>query len=388
MILWSIGNEIPERADPSGLDITRRLSDAVKRLDPTRPVTEAICDFWDHPGRAWSNTAPAFALLDVGGYNYMDKQYRPDHVEFPGRIMAGTESYPIAAWTMWQAVEQCPWVIGDFVWTGFDYLGESGIGHFRLDNEPGDFGRKWPWFNAFCGDLDLCGFKKPQSRYRDVLWGRSPLEILVHMPIPLGRTEKISDWGWPDELPGWTWPGEEGKALQVAVYSSCEAVRLELNGKEVATRTLDADSKLTARFEVPYAPGELRAIGLRGGKEVASQKLRTAGPPKRLRLIADRSRIHADRNDLCYVTVEVTDAAGVLVPTAALPVRFSVSGAGELAAVGSGNPREPESFQAPARTTFQGRCLAILRPKGNAGALQLRAQADGLNAATVNIRVE
>jgi beta-galactosidase len=388
VILWSIGNEIPERADPSGLDITRRLSDAVKRLDATRPVTEAICEFWDHPGRAWSNTAPAFALLDVGGYNYMDKQYRPDHVAFPGRIMAGTESYPIAAWTMWRAVEQCPWVVGDFVWTGFDYLGESGIGHSRLDDEPGDFGRKWPWFNAFCGDLDLCGFKKPQSCYRDVLWGRSPLEILVHSPIPPGRTESISGWGWPDELPGWTWPGQEGKPLQVAVYSSCEAVRLELNGKEIATRTLSADSKLTARFEVPYAPGELRAIGLRGGKEVASQKLRTTGRPQRLRLIADRSPIQADRNDLCYVTVEVTDAAGILVPTAALQVRFNVSGAGELAAVGSGNPRKPESFQAPTRTTFQGRCLAILRPKGGPGIIQLRAEGDGLNSATASIRVK
>jgi beta-galactosidase len=217
---------------------------------------------------------------------------------------------------------------------------------------------------------------------------RSPLEILVHTPIPPGRTEHISDWGWPDELPGWTWPGEEGKALQIAVYSRCDAVRLELNGKEIATKTLGADSKLTARFEVPYAPGELRAIGLRGGKEVASQKLRTAGPPQRLRLIADRSPIHADRNDLCYVTVEVTDAAGILVPTAALPVRFAVSGAGELAAVGSANPRKPESFQAPARTTFQGRCLAILRPKGGAGVIQLRAEADGLNSATVSIRVK
>jgi len=113
VILWSIGNEIPERADPFGLDITRSLSDAVKRLDPTRLVTEAICLFWDHPGRAWSNSAPAFALLDVSGYNYTDAQYRPDHVEFPGRIMVGTESYPVAACAMWQAVEQCPWVVGE-----------------------------------------------------------------------------------------------------------------------------------------------------------------------------------------------------------------------------------------------------------------------------------
>jgi len=386
VILWSIGNEIPERADPSGLETTRRLIDEAKRLDPTRLVTEAICSFWDHAGRNWSNTAPAFALLEVGGYNYMDVRYRPDHSEFPQRIMIGTESYPIAAWRMWQAVEQCPWVVGDFVWTAFDYLGESGIGHSRLDDEPGGFGRSWPWFNAFCGDIDICGFKKPQSLYRDVLWRRSPLEILVHTPIPPGRTEKLSDWGWPDELPSWTWPGQEGKPMRVAVYTRCEAVRLELNGKEIATQLLGPDSKLTARFEVPYTAGELRAIGLTGGKKVASLALRTAGPATRLRLIADRPRIRADRNDLCYVTVEVTDAAGNLVPTAALPVRFAVEGAGELAAVGSGNPKLPESFRQPHRTTDQGRCLAILRPRGNPGVIRLRAETEGLKPATLRIR--
>jgi beta-galactosidase len=386
VVLWSIGNEIPERAEPSGVAIAAQLRAAVKRLDSSRPVTAAICSFWDHPGWTWSNSVPAFESLDVGGYNYLEGEYAPDHARFPERIMVGTESYPHAAFVCWQPVERDPWVVGDFVWTAFDYLGESGIGHARLDNEPGGFGRQWPWFNAFCGDLDICGFKKPQSLYRDVLWHRSPLEVLVHMPMPPGRTERISDWGWPDELPCWTWPGEEGKPLQVSVYTRCEAVRLELNGKEIATRTLGADSKLTARFEVPYSPGKLRAVGLSGGKTVASQTLRTAGSPKRLRLVADRSTLHADRNDLCYVTVEVTDAAGDLVPAAALPVRFSVSGAGELAAVGSGNPNLPESFRSPLRTTFHGRCLAILRPSGNAGVIRLRAEADTLKPAAISIR--
>jgi hypothetical protein len=297
----------------------------------------------------------------------------------------GPESYPRAAFDCWQAVEQNPWVIGDFVWTGFDYLGESGIGHARLDNEPGDFGRPWPWFNAFCSDLVICGFKKPQSLYRDVLWRRSPLGILIHMPLPSGCGEKVSDWGWPDELPSWTWPGQEGKPMQVAIYTRRDTVRLELNGKQIATKQVSPDAKLTARFEVPYAPGELRAIGFLNGKQVTAKPLRSAGPPARLRLTADRTPIRADRNDLCYVTVEVTDTAGNLVPSAAIPVRIAVSGPGELAAVGSGNPREPASFREPVRTTFQGRCLAILRPTSGPGAIRLRAEADGLKSTMVSI---
>jgi beta-galactosidase len=386
VIFWSIGNEIPERADPDGIALAQRLRDEVNRLDPTRPITEAICELWGNPHRPWSDTAPAFAVLDLCGYNYMDAQYRPDHASFPRRIMVGTESFPLAAGKVWQIIEQSPWVIGDFVWTGFDYLGESGIGHTRLDKEPA--ANSWPWFNAYCGDLDICGFKKPQSLYRDVVWRRSPLEVLVHAPLPRGRKEEVSRWGWPDEWPCWTWPGQENQPMHIAVYTRCEAVRLELNGKPIATRSLGSDGEFTVRFQVPYAPGELRAVGLTGGKEMASRTLRTAGPPRRLRLVADRPTIRANRDDLCYVTVEVTDAAGNRVPTAAVPVQFTVSGAGELAAVGSGNPCLPESFRKPVRTTFRGRCLAILRPTAGPGTIRLRADAPGLEPATLTVRTK
>ena len=143
-------------------------------------------------------------------------------------------------------------------------------------------------------------------------------------------------------------------------------MRLELNGKVIGEKPVSAATKLTAKFDVPYAPGELRAIGLINGKVVAKTTLKTSGAPKQLKLTADRSNIRADRNDLSYVTVEVVDANGQRVPNAEIPVRFSVSGAGELAAQGSGTPNEPASFHAPVRKTFQGRCLAILRPNGSA----------------------
>ncbi len=145
---------------------------------------------------------------------------------------------------------------------------------------------------------------------------------------------------------------------------------------------------MTARFEVPYAPGELKAVGLKDGKVVATKVLRTVGPAKQLRLEADRATIHADRNDLAYVTVEVTDADGNVLPDATNLVRFTLSGPGELAAVGSGAPDVPESFRQPRHTTYHGRCLAILRPLGTAGKVTLRAEADGLSSGQVVIRVK
>jgi beta-galactosidase len=385
VILWSIGNEIPQRADERGYVIARQLSDEVRRLDRTRPVTEAICNFWDQPGRPWPDTARAFSFLDVGGYNYEAGKYESDHKRFPDRIMVGTESYPAAIGDDWRLVERNSYVVGDFVWTGMDYLGESGIGHTSLDNEPEVFNCPWPWFNAFCGDLDLCGFKKPQSFYRDVVWGRSRLEMLVHRPLPSGRSERVSGWGWPDELPSWTWPGSEGAGMNVAVYSSCDTVRLELNGKTIATRTIGLQDKLTARFEVPYEPGALRAVGLANGSPVATNTLRTAGPAAKIRLVADRATLRADRNDLSYVTVEVTDSRGDVLPDASVPVRFSVGGEGELAAVGSGSPNRPESFRGPVRTTFQGRALAIVRPSGKPGIIRLRADSDGLPESRITL---
>ena len=268
VVFWSIGNEIPERADTSGIRIAKSLVSFIRTLDTTRFITNAICEFWDNPGRKWETTAPAFELLTVGGYNYQWKRYEEDHKAFPQRIMMGTESIPLEAYENWQQVVNHPWVIGDFVWTGMDYLGETGIGHtqYLTAKDKDVFAMTWPWFNAWCGDIDLIGNKKPQMYYRDVIWGASKLEMNVHAPVPEGKTEKISYWGWPDEYPGWNWNGNEDKPLQVSVYSVGDSVRLELNGREVGKKAVSAATKLKAVFDIPYEPGELKAIALEGRK--------------------------------------------------------------------------------------------------------------------------
>lgn len=387
IFLWSIGNEIPERANPEGLEITKKLISKAKELDPTRLVTEAICDFWDNPGKTWPDSEPAFALLDVGGYNYMWGQYEKDHAKFPQRIMVGTESVPKQAFQNWELIEKHEYIIGDFVWTAMDYLGESGIGHATCDTATDYQLRPWPWFNANCGDIDLIGYKRSQSLYRDVLWRNSKIEMVVHTPMPNDCKENVSYWGWPDEFESWTWPGNEDRTMDVAVYSRAPLIRLYLNNKLVGEQKLVDSNMLTARFKVPYAPGILRAVMVEGGKETTSKILTTAGNAVRIRLVADRKNIKASRNDLSYVTVEVVDAKGSLVPNADKLISFSLTADAELAAVGNANPSEMASFKQPVRKTYRGRCMAIVRPTGKPGKATLTAKAEGVETAQLQIEI-
>ena len=387
VVMWSIGNEIPDqfRAESTA----KMLRESVLRDDPTRPINQAICSDWGEVIRNWDTRSDiAFRHLDVGGYNYLPEKYESDHARNPQRVILGTESYPRGFYDYWSLVEKHPYVIGDFVWTAMDYFGESGIGQAVPSTAPESFLMPWPWYNAWCGDIDVCGFKKPQSYYRDVVWRRSPVEMAVRVPLPEGVVERVSGWGWPSEVRSWNWAGHEGRAMQVVVYSRCDRVRLELNGKTLAEKPVSGDTKLTVVFDVPYAPGELRAIGLVDGKPAGEVVFRTTGAPAALRLTADRSKIRADRNDLSYVTVEVVDQEGRVVPNAQVPVRFHVSGVGELAATGTTAPDDAVSFRAPLRKTYQGRCLAILRPTAESGKITLKAEADGLQAAMIAVQTK
>jgi beta-galactosidase len=390
VILWSIGNEINERADPSGLEITKKLTDEAHRLDPTRPVTEALCVFWEHPDKVWEDSDKAFALLDVGGYNYEWKHNESDHQRHPERIILGTETFAKEAFENWQQVEKHPYVIGDFVWTAMDYMGETAIGHTivqpKSDKDSTKAVLPWPWFNAWCGDLDLIGSKKAQSFYRDVVWRNRPIALAVHSPIPDGMKETVTNWGWPDEQQSWSWPGSEEKPLLVRVFSRSPLVRLELNGKLVGEQHL-SDSTITAIFTVPYQPGTLKATSFENGKPTGTVELRTAGKPHHLQLTADRSTIRADRNDLSYVAVEVVDEQGNVIPSADCLVTFQLLGVGELAGVANAKPTDVSSFQQARKTTFRGRCLAIIRPKETTGIMTLKASSPNLKSGKLLITV-
>ena len=386
VIIWSIGNEIKERADSSGLAIAKMLKDNILTMDKSRPVTQAICSFWDNPGLTWDDTAPAFSLMDIQSYNYQWKQYESDHKKFPDRIMVGTESVAQDAFKNWALVEKHAYVIGDFVWTGMDYLGESGIGNAHLDNEKISFLPPWPWFNAYCGDVSILGYKKPQMYFRDVVWRNSELEMLVHSPIPKGRKEIVSFWGWPDEQKSWNWEGNEGKPIQVSVYTRCDMVQLELNGTVVGKKEVTGKDSLIARFHIEYQPGNLVAIGYREGKEIVRQSLKTAGQPAQIQLTAEKETIPAGISNLAYFNVEIQDENGLLIPNSEIPIDFGVLGNGVLQAVGNGNPTDMKSFQQPHVTTFQGRCQLIVRLNENAGEVVVTAVAAGLEGGSAMIQ--
>ena len=407
IILWSIGNEIPESSDSTGVRIGNQLAARVKSLDNTRFVTEAVSEFLTPGG--WKNTKTAFDILDVGGYNYTWNKYESDHKLYPERIMVATESFPIDAYDYWTSVEKFPYVTGDFVWTAMDYIGEVSIGNstivpgsqnkimkmpeaFELpkginifdliSNQP----TTWPYFISGCGDLDMLGDKKPQMLYRDVLWDNSKLEINVHSPIPAGYAETVSMWGWPAEWPLWNWKGSEGKPLQVRVFTKASHVRLELNGKIVGEKNLKIEDKYIAVFDVPYQPGELKAIASDNGNEVAVKVLKTTGVPSEIRLVADRNKIKADRNDLSFVKIEVIDINDQLVPQDSIKIKLILSGEGELAASGNANPKDMASVNNSQINTFKGKAIAIIRPTG-IGKIKIIAESPGLKTGELKIQV-
>lgn len=211
--------------------------------------------------------------------------------------------------------------------------------------------------------------------------------MAVHAPIPSGKVEKTSSWGWPDEIQSWNWPVEEGTLMKVTVYTKCPKVRLELNGEVLGEKSVNLDSEIAVEFSVPYRPGELKAYGLKDGNVVASKSLITAGSPKQIKLVADRVLIRADRNDLAFITVDITDEKGISLPDAKIPLTFKVSGNGELLAAGNACPNEMVSFKQAKCNTFRGQALIVVRPFAKNGKINLVVESNGLQSGTMNIDV-
>ena len=390
VIMWSIGNEINERAEALGYRIGRELADVVREHDPSRPVTHALCHMADHPGQDWDTTAPACEFLDVAGYNYMWGTYASDHAKYPMRLMMGTESTPDQAFDTWRMTENNDYVVGDFVWTAMDHLGESGIGCSRFkDSENKWFCQLWPWFNNNSGDIDLCGDEKPQYALRKILWRKSRIEMNVHRAIPEGKEEDLSYWGWPDEWACWNWP-KEGEEHEVRVYSDYPKVRLYLNGRLVGEEECGEAKKLKALFKVKYEPGVLKAVGMQDGEEKESTELVTTGTGVNVQLDVDRKAIRASRNDLAFVSITLLDDKGRVCPNDDVPLRLSVTGPGEIAGSGNACPTDMASFNSPICKTFRGRAMAVVRPKIGAkeGIVKLKVEPDGLEAKEISITVK
>ena len=422
VILYSIGNEIFETGRPIGSAWGRALAEKVRSLDDTRFVTNAINHLLSVADRlgdlmgdaagqdmdlntmiasigdamlrmsaadeVTAATEESHSVLDVSGVNYGESRYALDRELFPERIIVGSETFPDRIADLWRLVREHPHVIGDFTWTGWDYLGEAGIGRVdHPDDEyvPTGISGPYPWLAGWVGDVDITGRRRPASYYRETVFGlRHRPYIAVHRPQFHGGAVFRTPWSWTDSVSSWSWEVPDGSPATVDVYSDADEVELLLDGRSLGRAPVGAEQAFLARFEAAYEPGELVAVAYKAGEEQARTALRTADGPLRLTVRADRDTIRADDTDLAYIAIALEDRHGTVATHRDRLVSVSVAGAGALIALGSARPRTEEPFGASRCTTFDGSALAIVRPTGP-GDIEVHVEADGCEAVTTAV---
>ena len=395
---WSIGNEVIERKKIEVVKTAHQMATLCRQLDEQRrPVTSALAA-WDDD---WDIYDPLAAEHDIVGYNYLRQKMEGDHERVPSRVMMHTETYPSEVWQNYRTVSDKPYIIGEFVWTAIDYLGESGIGRWYYDGDvPGEHWTRplFPWHAAYCGDIDLIGQRKPISHYRSILYKTAiereqtdarissaereqarpkvnkdgeQLYMAVREPDGYKGEVKTTMWGtWPT-FECWNWAGHEGKPIEVEVCSRYPRVRLYLNDKLIEEKGVTA---YQAVFTLPYQPGILRAEGIAGGQVKESVTLQTAGKAKTIRLTADHTKLKADGQDLAFITVEMLDANGVVNPTADNLLTASVKGPATIVAFGNADIKDCDPYTDSTHKAWKGRALLVVRSTAKRGKVTVTVQ--------------
>ncbi|MCX6333523.1 MAG: DUF4982 domain-containing protein [Bacteroidia bacterium] len=400
VVIWSAGNEVPDQVVENGSEVLLKLIETFHREDPTRPVTQANDRIAAGDGPA---KLPFLEMLDIVGYNYVDRWFerrelyysidRHDHPEWKmigtenvsvgglrGQYSVGTDQSDrrpgrsrdyrlgmIQAEQLWKFTSVNDYVIGDFMWTGIDYLGEAG----------------WPNKNSSSGVIDLCGFPKDGYYFYQSQWTKKPM---VHL------------------LPHWNWSGNEGKVIPVIAYTNCDTVELFLNGKSFGKKSYvfpqqghskswngyaspyipPTTSDLHLSWDVPYDPGTLKAIGRKNGKIIV-EEVRTTSSPEAIRLTTDRDRINADMQDIVNVKVEIIDKDGLVVPNANNSVEFKVEGEGILIGSDNGNPQDKTPMKSRQRNAFNGLALAVIQATAKSGNIRITALSPDLKEAVIQV---
>lgn len=409
VISYSIGNEIFEISrgnDDNGW--TRKLVAEVKKYDSTKPVTAALVNlepqidaedeayketilegYGGAEGRRWEErTKKYMELLDIVGYNYFYEHYEPDGKLFPDRIIWGSETHTLNIWKSWREVMRLPYVIGDFTWTAYDNLGEVGTGRSLWESDgviDGLSMADYPWRTCFQGDLDLAGFRRPQSYFRESVW-REDCEPKIFTTHPKRNGEGYTGTGWHfyDVCDTWTFGDDYiGKPVKADVYTDAEEIRFLLNGRDMGTA---APVEGIAAMDIPYEKGELTAVSYKGGKEIKRSSLHTVGEACQILAAAEKDTLKADNRDLCYINILAADQNGDRIPHSGHEISCEAEG-GELMAVFSGNPANEDDYHSGKCHLFCGRAVAVVRASAS-GEVKLTVRSEGLKTAAVTVKAE
>jgi len=385
VILWSIGNEVMNLDTDIGKKNAQMLADVCKRLDPTRPVMAGV-----HNSIIWDEDLTN--IFDVFGMNYWQNSYDSIHAQFPNLPLFASESsaslssrgeymfpvkeaysgynHPSKQITSYDIVntgfgalpdvefelQKAPWMAGQFVWSGFDYHGEP---------DPYEKGF-YPAHSSYFGIVDMSGFKKDRFYLYQSQWTTVPM---IHV------------------LPHWNWEGREGEVTPIFVYSNCNVVELFVNGESRGKKEKREGIYRFKWEDIEYQPGSIKVLGYNSeGVVLCEKEIKTAGAASQIQLIADRTSISSDGEDLSFITVKIRDEDGNICPKASNLVHFSIDGEGTLACVGNGDPTSIESYQLPKRSAFHGMCLLVVRSTKQKGIITIMANSEGLETASIEIK--
>ena len=438
VIMYSIGNEVSETSQERGIKLVKVMQDKLHAMDHSRPVTCGVNLFLNglnalgvglykddgmdtsskmkgkqkkkqslngstfinavinRVGKLMNNigrmkfadkaTRDAYSILDIAGYNYGSGRYSLDPKQYPNRVVVGSETFPPALAENWAAVKRYPNLIGDFMWVGWDYLGEAGIGAIGYQSR-GGMSKSYPYLLADSGIIDITGYMRPEVYFTKLIWGLYKKPYIGVEPLTHAEEKNLHMmWRDSDSIHSWSWNGYENKATKVIVYAKANQVELLLNGKSLGKSKVKS---FRAIFKVIYQPGELTAIAFdSNGKEIGRDILRTAKEQTFINLSPERTRIKANGKDLAYINLALSDESGEVKPALDKRITLSVEGCGSLIGFGSANPYTEETFNAITHETYYGRAQAVIRAGYEKGFIKVKASCDGLETKEILINVE
>lgn len=431
VIMYSIGNEIPEAGNKFDVQWGKKIVDKLRSLDDTRYTTNSLnlllAIMNDLPklmaqnadAQAAANTEKdqpqeinsmmnnlgammaqfmasdfaaekvkeACAQVDITGYNYAAARYEIDGKLFPNRILVGSETNPPDLDKNWELVEKLPYVIGDFDWTAWDYIGETGIGKINYtDQQSMGFYAPYPCKIAYCGDINILGNRRPISYWRELIWGlRKAPYIAVQLPQHYGEPQSTTQWSMSDAVRSWNWNGYEGKPVKVEVYAAADEVELLINGQSVERKKVGETKKYITIFDTTYHAGKVEVIAYSDGKECGRDEILTASDEVVIAAKADRTQIPADGSDIAYIDICMQDASGILNPNADKAVSISLDGPGEIMGYGSADPESEENYYDTVAKAYEGKLRAAVRGTGETGKIVVTLSADGLESVKVDV---